>query len=71
MKFEKIFKGDIDKPMLNKLVVMGEKKMSEFIWHWTNGNNKIYTRRIDVAEKAMKEGILVIGIRTKPSMVEY
>jgi len=39
--------------------------MSEFIWHWTKGNNKIYTRRIDVAEKAMKEGALVMGVKVK------
>jgi len=40
--------------------------MAEFIWHWTKGNRKIYTRRIDIAEKAMKEGFLVMGIRKKP-----
>lgn len=40
--------------------------MSEFIWHWTKGNNKIYTRRVDIAEKAMKEGFLVMGVRKKP-----
>ena len=45
--------------------------MSEFVWHWTSGNSKIYTRKIDVAEKAMKEGILVMGIRVKPSIVRY
>ena len=39
--------------------------MSEFVWHWTNGNKKIYTRRLDIAEKAMKEGALVMGIREK------
>jgi hypothetical protein len=39
--------------------------MYEFIWHWTKGNKKIYTRRIDIAEKAMKEGFLVMGIKKK------
>ena len=40
--------------------------MYEFIWHWTKGNKKIYTRRIDIAEKAMKEGFMVMGIKKKP-----
>jgi hypothetical protein len=39
--------------------------MYEFIWHWTKGNKKIYTRRTDVAEKAMREGFLVMGIKEK------
>ena len=43
--------------------------MSEFIWHWTKGNKKIYTRRTDVAEKAMKDGALVMGLRTKPNIL--
>lgn len=40
--------------------------MYEFVWHWTKGNKKIYTRRTDVAEKAMREGFLVMGVREKP-----
>jgi len=40
--------------------------MAEFIWQWTKGERKIYTRRVDVAEKAMKEGFLVMGIKEKP-----
>ncbi|MFW6120008.1 MAG: hypothetical protein ACOC80_03790 [Petrotogales bacterium] len=40
--------------------------MYEFVWHWNKGNKKIYTRRTDVAEKAMKEGFLVMGIKAKP-----
>ena len=45
--------------------------MSEFVWHWTNGNKKIYTKETEIAEKAMREGILVMGIRVKPNLVEY
>ncbi len=45
--------------------------MSEFVWHWTNGSNKIYTKKTDVAERAMKEGMLVMGVRVKPSIVKY
>jgi len=40
--------------------------MYEFIWHWNKGNKKIYTRKIDVAERAMREGFLVMGIKEKP-----
>ena len=40
--------------------------MAEFIWQWTKGEKKIYTRRTDVAEQAMKEGFLVMGIKEKP-----
>jgi hypothetical protein len=40
--------------------------MSEFIWHWTKGNNKIYTRKEKIAENAMKDGLLVIGIKETP-----
>jgi len=45
--------------------------MSEFIWHWTNGNKKIYTMETEIAEKAMREGILVMGERVKPNIAEY
>jgi hypothetical protein len=37
--------------------------MSEFLWHWTKGNKKIYTTKVDDAERAMKEGFLVMGAR--------
>lgn len=40
--------------------------MTEFVWHWTKGNKKIYTRRSDLAEQAMKEGFLVMGVKRKP-----
>ena len=45
--------------------------MSEFVWHWTKGNSKIYTKKSDVAEKAMKDGILVVGIRVKPKILKF
>jgi len=45
--------------------------MSEFVWHWIRGNSKIYTKKIDVAEKAMKEGMFVTGIRLKPRIVKF
>ena len=40
--------------------------MPDFVWHWTKGNNKIYTKNIEIAEKAMKEGILIMGTKLKP-----
>ena len=40
--------------------------MSEFIWHWTKGNKKVYTMQVDQAEQALKEGFFVMGSRLKP-----
>ena len=58
--------------MLNKFISAGRKrKMSEFIWHWTKENIKIYTRNIEIAEKALKEGLLIMGEKAKPSTIEY
>jgi hypothetical protein len=45
--------------------------MSEFIWHWKKGSSKFYTRDIEVAEKAMKEGKLVMGMKVKPNIIKY
>ena len=47
-------------------LVGGEQFMSEFMWHWTKGNKKVYTMRVDQAEQAMKEGLFVMGFRLKP-----
>lgn len=40
--------------------------MADFIWHWREGSTKIYTKKEELAEKAMKKGFLVIGIRKTP-----
>ena len=45
--------------------------MSDFIWHWTKGSSKIYTKNTKVAEKAMREGILITGIKTKSNIIKY
>jgi hypothetical protein len=45
--------------------------MSEFVWYWTKGNRKVYTKNTEIAEKAMKEGMLVMGKRIKPSIIRY
>ncbi|MCD6468989.1 MAG: hypothetical protein J7L32_06765 [Thermoplasmata archaeon] len=42
--------------------------MSEFIWCWTKGSTKVYTRNVKIAEQAMKKGLLVMGIKA-PSRV--
>jgi len=47
------------------------RHMSEFIWHWTRGSSKIYTRKTEVAEEAMKDGMLVMGVRVKPRILKY
>ncbi len=45
--------------------------MTEFIWHWTKGNSKVFTRRTDIAEEAMREGKLVMGVKVKPNIIKY
>ncbi len=42
--------------------------MSEFIWYWTKGSRKIYTRDEKIAEKALREGVFIMGFRS-PSRV--
>jgi len=44
--------------------------MTDFIWWWSEGDKKIFTRNIEVAEKAMKEGLLVMGMKPRPNPVE-
>lgn len=68
--YKKLFKQVSNWWMKYNLVVMGEN-MSEFIWYWTKGNTKVYTKNAKVAEKAMKEGKLVMGIRPRSSIVKY
>lgn len=45
--------------------------MSEFIWHWREGNKKIFTKKTDIAEEAMKNGFLVMGMKAKPNIIRY
>jgi len=45
--------------------------MSEFIWYWTKGERRIYTRNTEIAEKALKDGMLVMGMRVKPSIQKF
>ena len=47
------------------------EKMTEFIWYWTKGNSKVFTRKTEVAEEAMRDGKLVLGKRLKPSIIKY
>jgi hypothetical protein len=39
--------------------------MTERIWCWEKGNKKIYTKRIDIAEQAIKEGRHVTVFKNK------
>lgn len=45
--------------------------MSEFIWTWRKGDTKVFTKDPEVAEKAMKEGNLIMGMRAKPSILKF
>ena len=40
--------------------------MSGVVWHWTDGNIGIYTKRFDVVNKAMKEGFSVVPVMAEP-----
>jgi hypothetical protein len=51
-------------------MVGGESFMSEFIWHWTKGNKKVYTTQVDQAEQAMKDGFFVMGTLVRPERLE-
>lgn len=39
--------------------------MANIIWHWSKGGSKIYTRIIDVAEKARRDGNVVMPLLEK------
>ena len=45
--------------------------MTEFIWYWSKGNSKVFTKNTDVAEKAMREGELVMGMKVRPSIQKF
>jgi len=42
--------------------------MAGFIWHWKNGNTKVFTKKIDIVEKAIQEGFLVKYVK-EPSRI--
>ena len=44
------------------LVVGRNVYMPEFMWQWTDGPMKVVTTKIEVAEKALRAGFLVIGV---------
>ncbi|MCD6410974.1 MAG: hypothetical protein J7L20_00900 [Thermoplasmata archaeon] len=37
--------------------------VSELVWYWVKGPIRIYTRKEELVEKALREGFFVIGIR--------
>ena len=39
--------------------------MTEFLWYWENGSVRFYTRKREVAEEAMRRGLLIFGKRVK------
>jgi len=47
------------------------REMSEFIWYWTKNNRRIYTKRTDIAEQALKDGLLVMGMKVKPKILRF
>ena len=47
------------------------RKMDEFIWHWNKGNTTVFTRNVEQAEKAMKNGLLVFGEKINSNIIRY
>lgn len=47
------------------------REMTEFIWYWRKGNSKVFTRDTDVAERAMRDGKLVMGMKAKPRIQRF
>ena len=45
--------------------------MEDFIWYWTKGDTKFFTRKSSDAEKAMRDGVLVMGKKCKPSIMRF
>ena len=45
--------------------------MSEFIWYWSKGNSKVYTKDTEKAERAMRQGMLVMGKKIQPNIIKY
>jgi len=40
--------------------------MSELLLCWRKGNKKIYTKRLDLAEQAIKDGCMVTVLKNSP-----
>lgn len=45
--------------------------MSEFVWYWKNGNRKVFTKKTELAEKVMKSGTLVMGMKVRPNIQKF
>ena len=45
--------------------------MSEYMWFWTKGNSKVFTKNTEIAERAMKDGMLVMGRKIKPNILKF
>jgi len=45
--------------------------MTDFIWYWTKGNSRFFTKNTQIAEKAMKKGILVMGRKIRPNIIKF
>ena len=43
--------------------------MPELVMCWRKGNTKVFTRRIDIAEKAIGQGHFVTVLKDKPHVI--
>jgi len=54
-----------------RIICSRGREMSDFIWYWNKGNKKVFTKNTEVAEKAMRDGIFVMGKKIKPNIIRY
>jgi len=45
--------------------------MTEYMWFWTRGNSKVFTKNTELAERAMKDGMLVMGRKIRPRILKF
>jgi uncharacterized protein YneF (UPF0154 family) len=45
--------------------------MTEYMWFWRKGNSKVFTKNPEIAERAMKDGMLVMGRKIQPNILKF
>ena len=45
--------------------------MTDYIWHWRNGNNIIYTRKNEIVKQAINKGLKVIKKKVWSNIIKF
>ena len=51
---------------MTKVYSLAGMYMYNLVWFWRKGNKQIYTRKLCIAEKAMREGFFVMVLSKTP-----